>query len=83
MDRKLFLELCQKCAVLPDGVMKIKQNIPDDYIVIFENILYYPVSYKISFDNFGMPQHIAVLHSMKANGIVECDLNKIKLFKEN
>lgn len=83
MDRKQFLELCQKCSVLPDGTLRVKQNVPDDCKVIFDGIVFYPVAYKISFSNDGKPQHIAIIHDLKANSVVECDLNKIKLFKEN
>ena len=68
---------------MPSGVFNIKKNVPDEYKVELNGTAYYPISYNISFDNQGKPQHIAILHDLKANSIVECDLNKLKTLKEN
>ena len=49
--RREYLEMCQKVSVLPSGVFGIKQNVPDDLKVVHNGIAYYPISYKLSFDN--------------------------------
>lgn len=76
MDRKLYLELCQKVSVLKSGVLGIKENVPDDLKVIYKGITYYPVSYELSFDK-GQPKHTAILHALYANGITKCSLEKV------
>lgn len=87
MDRKLYLELCQKCAVIPN-----KQNIPIDCLVMYNGIKYYPIGYELYFTDKGHPKHKAVLHDMKANSICYAilegvsELNKeevINLIKRN
>lgn len=87
MDRKTYLELCQKCAVIPN-----KQNIPLDCLVMYNGIKYYPIGYELYFTDTGQPKHKAVLHDLKANSICYAmlegvsELNKeevIKLIKRN
>ena len=76
IERKTYLEMCQKVAVLPGGVLGIKQNVPDDLKVVHNGIAYYPISYKLSFDN-GRPTHTAILHDLRANSIMNADLEAI------
>ena len=76
MDRKLYLELCQKVSVLKNGICGIKENVPDKLKVIYNGIAYYPVSYELSFDN-GKPTHTAILHDLTANSIMNVDLKKV------
>ena len=76
IERKEYLEMCQKVSVLPSGVLGIKQNVPDDLKVIHSGIAYYPISYKLSFDN-GRPTHTAILHDLRANSIMNADLESI------
>jgi hypothetical protein len=87
MNRKLYLELCQKCAVIPN-----KQNIPLDCLVMHNGIKYYPIGYELYFTDEGQPKHKAVLHDLHANSICYAmlegvsELNKeevIKLIKRN
>ena len=80
MDRKLYLELCQKVSVLKNGICGIKENVPDELKVIHNGIEYYPVSYKLSFDN-GKPTHTAILHDLKANSITNADLGKVEKYE--
>lgn len=80
MDRKLYLEMCQKVSVLPSGVLGIKQNVPDDLKVVHNGIAYYPISYKLSFDN-GRPTHTAIIHDMRANSIMNADLEAITKYE--
>ena len=76
MDRKLYLELCQKVSVLKNGICGIKENVPDELKVIHNGIAYYPVSYELSFDK-GQPTHIAILHDLNANSINNASLEKV------
>lgn len=77
MDRQHYLSLCQKCSMLPKGVQGIKVNIPLELLVKCDTINYYPVGYKITFDN-GKTRHTAILGSLRGNYIVECDLQKVE-----
>ena len=76
MNRDEYLKMCQKVSVLKNGICGIKENVPDELKVIHNGIEYYPVSYKLSFDN-GKPTHTAILHDLKANSIMNADLQKV------
>lgn len=80
MDRKLYLELCQRVSVLKSGICGIKENVPDELKVIHNGIEYYPISYELSFDN-GKPTHKAILHDLKANSITNADLGKVTKYE--
>ena len=66
MDRKTYLETCQKCAILPEGAMAIKKDVPDNLKVVYNEEIYYPIGYIMTFDREGAPVHHAILHSIKA-----------------
>lgn len=83
MERKRYLELCQRCAVLEDGVLGIKKNVPEELCVVYDGTTYYPVAYRLSFDKAGRAAHTAVLHSLTANSMVEVELAKVKGADEN
>ena len=68
--------MCQKVSVLKNGVCGIKENVPNELIVVYNGIKYYPVSYELSFDN-GKPTHTAILHDLKSNSITNADLGKV------
>ena len=80
MQRDIFLKMCQKVSVLPGGVFGIKQNVPDDLKVVHNGIAYYPLSYKLSFDN-GRPRHTAILHDLKANCIIDANLETVTKYE--
>lgn len=80
MDRKLYLELCQKASVLKNGVCGIKENVPDELTVLYNGIKYYPVAYELSFNN-GKPTHAAILHDLKANSIMNTDLERVTKYE--
>jgi hypothetical protein len=63
--------------MLPKGVQGIRINIPSELLVKCDTINYYPVGYKIIYDN-GKVRHTAILHGLKANYILECDLQKVE-----
>ena len=77
IDRKTYLEMCQKCAVIPDRVMGIKENVPKDLRVIFDDIEYYPFGYSLCFDRYGNTIHCAILHDLKANSITNAPLERV------
>lgn len=80
IERTLFLQMCQKCSVLPSGICGIKENVPDDLKVIFNGITYYPYGYKLWFDGKGNPVHTAVLKDLIAKSIIECNLERVEKY---
>ena len=76
MERKKYLELCQKVSVLPCKWFTIKE-VPFELQVRHNGILYYPMSYKLSFDSEGNPQHTAILHELGIRSMVECRLQDV------
>ena len=80
VQRDIFLKMCQKVSVLPGGVFGIKQNVPDDLKVVHNGIAYYPISYKLSFDN-GRPTHTANLHNLKENYIMNANLETVTKYE--
>ena len=76
MDRAVFLEMCRKVAVLPKGVGGVKKT-PRELHIKYNGMTFYPVAYKLTFAKDGKPMHIAILHDLKVNSIIECDLLKI------
>ena len=81
MDRKLYLELCQKVSVLKNGVCGIKENVPDELMVVYNGINYYPVAYELSFDNKGNVIHKAILHDLYANAITHAKLERVAKYE--
>ena len=75
MDRKEYLQMCQKVSALKDRG-GIKQNIPPELLVKYDGIAYYPQAYELSFDN-GTTVHKAILHDLNANAIICADLRKV------
>lgn len=80
MQRDVFLQLCQKVSVLKNDICGIKENVPNKLKVIHDGIAYYPISYELSFDN-GKPTHTAILHDLKANSIMNVDLEKVTKYE--
>lgn len=73
MDRTEYLNLCKKASVfLP--------NIPDDCLVEYDGVTYYPEAYKLSFDK-GNTIHTAILHDLKAKSVMCCALDRVRLKK--
>ena len=82
MDRTQFLHMCQKVSMLETGICNVKQNVSDDLKVIYNGILYYPYAYKLSFDK-GQTVHTAILHDLKANAIMECNLERVEKYEQS
>lgn len=81
IDRKMFLQMCQRVSILKSGIFGIKENVPDDLKVVFNGTVYYPVAYELSF-NKGKTVHTAILHDLKANSITYADLERIIKYDE-
>lgn len=77
IDRKDFLSICQKVSMLNSGVCGTKQNVPDELKVKCNGIVYYPLAYKLSFNN-GQPVHTAILHDLHANSTTEANLQRVE-----
>lgn len=81
MDRKEFLQICQKVSVLPETTMYIKMAIPPELTVLYEGIQFYPIGYEMTFKQ-GISQHTAILHDMKSHSVTYADLEKVERYKE-
>ena len=81
IERNEFLRMCQKVSVLKSGICGIKQNVPDELMVVYNEIKYYPVAYELSFDDKGNVKHTAILHDLKANSIMNVDLGKVTKYE--
>ena len=77
MDRKTYIEMCQRCAVLPEGALGIKRNVPCELLVRYDGATYYPVAYKLSFTRKGEPIHTAILHELNANAEIHAEVGKV------
>ena len=82
MQRTEYLELCQKVSVLKNGICGIKENVPNELMVVYNDIKYYPIAYELSFDDRGNVIHKAILHDLKANGITYADLERVKKYEQ-
>ena len=77
MDRKEFLQICQRVSLLPETTMHIKMAIPPDLTVLYEGIQFYPVGCEMTFKQ-GISQHTAILHDMKSHSIMKVDLERVE-----
>ena len=81
MDRKQYLDMCQKASMHPDDMCGIKQSLPNDLFVMAEGRIYYPLRYVLGFKN-GNPTHTAILHDLRAGSISEIDLEKVITYEQ-
>lgn len=77
MDKDGFLEMCKKVSFLPEREYGIK-SAPPDLCVKYKGLTFYPVGYKVTFGENGKPIHTAILHDLKVNSFLECELSKIE-----
>ena len=66
MERKQYLELCQKYAV------------GEDIRVKYKDTEYRPYRYELGFDKQGNSTHTAILKDLKANSIIYVMLKDVK-----
>lgn len=81
MERKKYLEMCQKVAMLSNGIFGTKQNVPDDLKVVYDGTVYYPFERVAKFDNQGNLILSARLHDLKSNCVVEALLKDVEEYK--
>ena len=77
MDRAEYLEMCKRVAVLPDGIGGVKK-VPPELHLKYNGMTFYPTGYTLTFTKDGKPLHTAILHDLKANSILKCDLLKVE-----
>lgn len=77
MQRDIFLKMCQKVSALKSGICGIKENVPNELIVVYNGIKYYPVAYELSFDDKGNVRHTSILHDLHTNSITNANLEKV------
>ena len=65
MERKLYLELCQRQA-MKSGVL-----------VEYSGIAYHPYAYELKFQSDGKIKHTAILKEQKSNSLVYCKLEDV------
>ena len=63
--------------MLKSGILRIKENVPDELKVVHNGIVYYPVAYELSFDK-GETVHTVILHDLRANAIIKVKLERVK-----
>ena len=66
MERKQYLELCQKYAVSGNIMVKYKDT------------KYHPYRYELGFDDNGNLIHTAILKDLKADSLIYCELKYVK-----
>lgn len=66
MDRKRFLELCQRSAV------------GENVCVVYDGIDFKPVGYELAFDDKGNPLHSAVLIDKTKISYLKARLSKVE-----
>ena len=77
MERTEYLEMCQKCAILPKKICGIINQISPELIVSYNGIRYYPYKYELSFTPRGDIKHTAILHSLFSNSVQYAELQKV------
>lgn len=75
MEIKKYLELCRKCSMLPIKMVG-RRIIPNEFVLIYKDIKYYPVGYSMKFCN-GKRMDIAFLHELHANSTREVLLEDV------
>ena len=66
MERKLYLELCQR------------QAMKGSILVKYDGIAYQPYAYELKFQPDGKIKHTAILKETKSNCLLYCRLEDVK-----
>lgn len=83
MDRTEFFGMAQKVTVYTNECRNLSKPILDDCVVVYDNIKYYPQYVKVGYNNQGKVKNIAVLHDLKANAIIECNLERVEKYEQS
>ena len=65
MERKLYLELCQR------------QSMKGGVLVEYDSIAYQPYAYELKFKQDGKIKHMSILKEPKANCLLYCRLEDV------
>jgi hypothetical protein len=68
MDRKRFLELCQRYSFTKNKSCLVK----------YKDSVYYPYGYIMTFKDNGEPEHTAMMKDLKANAVYYGVLSKVE-----
>ena len=77
MERKDFFEKAQKVSYLCGLGAKI-QEIPDDVLCKYRDVIYYPVGCAVKFDEKGQPYYLAMLKEVKSGCNMSCPLEQVQ-----
>ncbi len=81
MDRTEYLQLCQKCAILPKNINGVINQMPPDLIISYNGTQYYPYKYELSFTSKGEIKHTAILHDLFSKSLQYAELEKVEKAK--
>jgi hypothetical protein len=62
---------------MQNGSLKVKTDVPDDLLVEYDGVVYYPYQYILGFTD-GKPTHTAVLHDLTVNSVSYADLERVE-----
>lgn len=78
MERKAYIEMMRKCAMLPRGLFGVCQDVPDEMRVVWRGIEYYPEAYTLEYRQDGTLAHTCRLHDLTANAVVGAPLQEVQ-----
>ena len=81
MDRTEFFRIAQKVAVYTNRCRNLSKPLLEDCIVVLYGIKYYPQYVQVGYDEFGKVINTAILHDLKANSIMNVDLEKVTKYE--
>lgn len=79
MERKQFLTLCKEVSLLSPGIAGTIKKVPPELLVTYDGIAYYPIYYEMHFKR-GEYYDIAVLHDLKCNSLLHCELERVIIY---
>lgn len=77
MERKAYIEMMRRCAVLPRGLFGTVREVPDELRVVWRGIEYYPEAYTLEYSQDGTLLHWCRLHDLTANAVVGAPLHEV------
>ena len=83
MDRTEFFKMAQKVAVYTNRCRNLSKPLLEDCIVVLDGIKYYPQYVQVGYDEFGKVINLAILHDLKANAIIECNLERVEKYEQS
>lgn len=82
MDRTRFFEMAQKVSRYTNRCRDLTKPLLEDCIVFYKDIKYYPQYVKVGYDEKGKVLNIAILHDLKTNSTIECELEKVVEYEQ-